>query len=198
MKKYVIIAIILFLGVAAAIFYLFSRNRSGFVLDSNPEQMIADQEAKPLPNVKHMLSIKSIFPNNGQIPDQYGCRGRDVNPPLQFSGIPTGTKSLALIVDDPDAPSGDWVHWLIFNMDPALAGIDEDSLPIGATFGITSAGTKDYGGPCPPSGTHHYHFKLYALDSLLKLDSQAKKADVLSAMKGHIMEQSEIVGTYSQ
>lgn len=195
MKKVLILIILLF-GIGAAIFYFFSRNSRSFSTSSDIDQL--EEQANYNSSLNNMMTISSVFPNGGQIPDTYGCHGSDINPSLNFSGVPADAQSLALIVDDPDAPSGDWVHWLIFNIDPKITGISENSFPDGAVSGMTSSGKAEYGGPCPPSGTHHYHFKLYALDTTLNLSSSAKKGDLLSAMKGHVISQAELIGTYSQ
>jgi len=144
-----------------------------------------------------MFNISSVFLNNAQISDKYGCHGENVNPPFEFHDTPKGTKSLVLIVDDPDAPDGDWVHWLIFNIDPQTISISENSVPIGATVGINSFGKNSYGGPCPPNGTHNYNFKFYAIDTTLNLASGVKKSDVLSAIKGHIIAQTILIGKYN-
>ena len=199
-KNFLIIIFILALlaAVAYGIFYLFSKNRSSFMLLSNPDQVIEGQTADNISNVKNMLALTSVFTNNGQIPDKYGCRDLDVNPPLEFSGVPEKALSLALVLDDPGAASGDFVHWLVFNIDPKITGIKENSVPAGASLGMTGYGTDNYGGPCPPSGIHHYHFKLYALDSVLNLTSSADKSALLKAMKGHILDQTELIGTYSR
>jgi Raf kinase inhibitor-like YbhB/YbcL family protein len=144
----------------------------------------------------NMITITSVFPAAGIIPDQYGCRGQNINPPLDISGIPAGAKGLALIIDDPDAPSGDWVHWLLWNIDPQTAQLAENSIPTGAVVGLNSYGSDRYEGPCPPSGTHHYQFKIYALDSLLDLSPSADKPELLAAMAGHILGQAILTGTY--
>jgi Raf kinase inhibitor-like YbhB/YbcL family protein len=109
------------------------------------------------------------FKHNDHIPPKYTCDGADVNPPLVIENTPAGTKSLALIVDDPDAPGGMWVHWVVWNIDPAVAAIKENSVPSGAQQGINDFRSRNYGAPCPPSGTHRYFFKLYALDTTLTL-----------------------------
>lgn len=168
------------------------------MLSLNPDQSLEEQTTSNISNVKNMLTLSSVFSNNGQIPDKYGCRDLDVNPPLQLSGVPANALSLALILDDSDAPSGDWVHWLVFNIDPKTLNIKENSVPAGASLGMTSYGAANYGGPCPPNGIHHYHFKLYALDSVLNLTSSADKSALLKAMKGHILDQTELIGTYSR
>lgn len=196
MKKNFFILIILLLALGFGVFYLFSKNSRSFSTSSDIEQL--EEQANYNSSLNTMLTITSDFPNGGQISDNYGCRGADINPSLVFSGVPIDAQSLALIVDDPDAPSGDWVHWLVFNIAPNISGINEDSVPAGAVLGTTSFGKAEYGGPCPPSGTHHYHFRLYALDTVLDLSSLADKADIIAAIKGHILDQAELVGTYSQ
>ena len=143
------------------------------------------------------LSIESpAFKNNASIPRHYTCDGKDVNPPLVVRGVPDGAKSLALIVDDPDAPMGTWVHWVVWNIDPDTMQIAENSVPSGAEQGKNDFRKKSYGGPCPPSGTHRYFFKLYALDTKLNLGSNATKADVEKAMKGHILGEAQTMGLY--
>lgn len=146
-----------------------------------------------------MQLTSTTFANNGAIPAKYTCDGEDVNPPLTIAGVPAGTKSLVLIVDDPDAPAGDWVHWTVFNIRPDIQEIGESLTRKIGVEGITDSGSTGYGGPCPPSGTHHYHFKLYALDGLLlDLDSSAKKGDLEQAMEGHVLQQAELVGLYER
>lgn len=144
-----------------------------------------------------MKIISSAFENNLIIPSKYSCDGENINPPLAFSEIPEDTKSLVLIVDDPDAPTGTFVHWVLFNIDPKINGIQENSIPRSAMSGKTSVGEKDYVAPCPPSGTHRYFFKLYALDTILNLSSPDKR-ELEAGMNGHIIEQAELVGLYSR
>jgi len=145
------------------------------------------------------LKISSTaFENNGNIPEKYSCDGMDLNPPLRFENVPPGTKSLALIVDDPDAPMGTWVHWVVWNIDPKTGEIRENTVPKGALQGINDFRKHDYGGPCPPSGTHRYFFKLYALDAFLNLDTNARKADLEKAMNGRIVAQAQLVGLYKR
>jgi hypothetical protein len=145
------------------------------------------------------LKISSpVFENNDAIPKKYTCDGADVNPPLKFENIPSAAKSLALIVDDPDAPGGTWVHWVLWNIAPGTAEVKENTIPAGALQGMNDFRKHDYGGPCPPSGTHRYFFKLYALDAPLTLSPGAKKADLEKAMKGHIIAQAQVVGLYSR
>ena len=129
------------------------------------------------------------------IPKKYTCQGEDINPLLKIEGIPQETVSLVLINDDPDAPGGTWDHWIVINIAPTQT-IAENSVP--GTQGKNSWGRNDYGGPCPPSGTHRYFFKLYALDTQLNLSEGASKKEVENAIKGHILEQTELIGLYEK
>jgi len=143
------------------------------------------------------------FKNGDMIPKKYTCDGEEVSPPLEWSGIPTGTKSIALISDDPDAPMGTWVHWVIFNMSPDTKGLPEGVghekiLASGAVQGINDSREIGYGGPCPPSGTHRYYFKAYALDKMLDLTPGITKKDLLKAIEGHILAQGELMGKYKR
>jgi len=143
------------------------------------------------------LSITSpAFSHQGMIPSKHTCDGADVNPPLSFASIPEKSKSLALIVDDPDAPMGTWVHWVAWNIGPGIKEIPENSVPQGTLQGTNDFKKQSYGGPCPPSGTHRYFFKLYALDASLPLKAGATKAQLEEAMKGHVLAQAELVGLY--
>ena len=148
-----------------------------------------------------MAGIKitsSAFKNNAYLPSKYTCDGADVNPPLTIENIPAGAKSLALIVDDPDAPRGTWVHWVAWTIDPGTREIKEQSIPTGAAQGMNDFGNRGYGGPCPPSGTHRYFFKLYALDTALTLGPDATRAALEAAMKGHILDKAELIGLYER
>ena len=133
------------------------------------------------------------FENNGMIPSKFTADGDDVNPRLEIEGIPAGTVSLVLIVDDPDAPMGDWVHWVVWNILPAEK-IEENRVP--GVEGLNDFNRHSYGGPCPPSGTHRYFFKVYALDTKLDLNPNSRKRDVERAMEGHVLAKGEIVGLY--
>ncbi|MBI4021803.1 MAG: YbhB/YbcL family Raf kinase inhibitor-like protein [Candidatus Andersenbacteria bacterium] len=145
-----------------------------------------------------MKLTSSAWQENGIIPTKYTCDGDDVSPPLTITGVPAGAQSLAMIVDDPDAPAGDWVHWTAWNIPPSINEISEGSTPAGAVEGATDFGKPGYGGPCPPSGEHRYQFKLYALDGTLDLPASAGKAEVEQAMAGHILGQALLVGRYSR
>jgi Raf kinase inhibitor-like YbhB/YbcL family protein len=133
------------------------------------------------------------FKDKEHIPSKFTCEGDDVNPRLTIEDIPAGTNSLALIVDDPDAPGKTWVHWVVYNV-PVISRIDENSVP--GKQGMNDFKRKAWGGPCPPSGVHRYFFKLYALDMDLGLDEGATKSEVEQAMTGHILEKAELVGLY--
>ena len=137
------------------------------------------------------------FANNGAIPSEYTCDSSDVSPPLAISDVPASAKTLALIMDDPDAPVGTWDHWIVFNIPTSTKQIQKGTEPQG-TAGKNSWGRTGYGGPCPPSGTHRYFFKLYALDTTLNLPQGSTKKDLERAMQGHILAQSELMGTYKR
>ncbi len=146
-----------------------------------------------------VMTIESpAFRDNGTIPKQYTCDGKDINPPLVFRNVPPGTRSLALIVDDPDAPAGIWVHWVVCNIDPGTREIKENTVPPGALQGKNDFRRTNYGGPCPPSGTHRYFFKLYALDTVLAIDGNPTKQGLEKAMKGHILAEAQTVGLYKR
>jgi Raf kinase inhibitor-like YbhB/YbcL family protein len=140
------------------------------------------------------LSIKSsAFENNKLIPSKYTCDGEDTSPPLTVAAIPDGTKSLALILDDPDAPMGTWVHWVVWNI-PPINKIDAHTVP--GIEGINSFRKHSYGGPCPPSGTHRYFFKVYGLDTKLNLNPNSMKEDLEKAMQGKILAEGQLIGLY--
>jgi Raf kinase inhibitor-like YbhB/YbcL family protein len=142
-----------------------------------------------------LVVMSSAFKNNGLIPRMYTCDGEDVNPPLTIDGLPQGTKSLVLIVDDPDAPMGNWQHWNVWNITPTNK-IDENSVP--GIEGLNDFGKHSYGGPCPPSGTHRYFFKVYALDIEISLPINSRKKHVEKAMSEHILAKGELVGLYKR
>jgi len=150
-----------------------------------------------------MKITSSAFSNNGMIPSKYTCDGEDISPPLQWDGIPEGTKSIALICDDPDAPMGTFVHWVLYNLPAETKELAENvptdkELSNGARQGTTDFRRIGYGGPCPPSGTHRYFFKIYALDAKLDLAAGATKAQLLKAMEKHVLAQGELVGKYKR
>ncbi len=146
----------------------------------------------------------TAFAEGQPIPQKYTCAGPDVSPPLQWTNAPAGAKSLALIADDPDAPMGTWVHWVIYNLPPATTALAENmpqspELTDGAKQGINDFRQTGYGGPCPPSGQpHRYFFKVYALDVTLNLKSGATKEELLKAMEGHVLAKGQLMGTYQR
>jgi Raf kinase inhibitor-like YbhB/YbcL family protein len=157
---------------------------------------------------KSMMTItSSAFVPKGAIPAHYTCEGRDVSPPLAWHGVPAGTKSLALVVDDPDAPDPAspkmiWVHWVVYDIPPSASGLAEavkpGALPPGTREGANDFGRTAYGGPCPPIGRHRYFFKLYALDLSLPGLGRASKAALEKAMRGHVLAEATLMGTYQK
>lgn len=147
------------------------------------------------------LNIKSsAFENNGDIPSKYSCDGQNIIPPLSISGVDPEAESLVLIMDDPDAASvvgRTFDHWVVFNIDPTTTEIEEGKSPDGIS-GNNGAGKPAYTGPCPPNGLHHYHFKLYSVDTELSLKEGAKKAEVEETMDGHVLQQAELIGLYNR
>lgn len=151
-------------------------------------------------NTNTMKISSSAFVSGDKIPMKYTCDGNSVNPPLAFSEVPADTKSLVLIMDDPDAvkvAGKVWDHWVVWNIMPQTTNIAEDSVPPGIV-GMNSGGRQAYGAPCPPNGEHRYFFKLYALNALLDLPFNSGQAVVVRAMEGHIIAQAELGGVYSR
>jgi hypothetical protein len=149
------------------------------------------------------LTVTSAaFADGRAIPVKYTCQGRDLSPPLKWEGAPPNTKSFALICDDPDAPAGTWVHWVLYNLPPGTASLAENTpktaaLSNGAAQGVNSFGKIGYGGPCPPpGGAHRYFFKLYALDTVLAPKGRVNKEELLAAMRDHILAEGQLMGTY--
>jgi len=167
----------------------------------NGETPVSEQAGPP----GQMALSSPAFAAGAAIPTVYSCQGEDRSPALEWSAPPAGTQSLALVVDDPDAPMKTWTHWIVYNLPPDTRGLAESAsaangpstLPAGAVSGKNSWGREDYGGPCPPSGEHRYFFHLYALD--VALDDQAlDQSALLKAMDGHVLAQGEFFGTYSK
>jgi Raf kinase inhibitor-like YbhB/YbcL family protein len=175
--------------------------RSAVVLLAVQVLLIADAGA-----AMALTLTSSAFKPGDKIPSQYTCEGNDISPPLAFTGVPEGAKSLALIVDDPDAPDPKapkrvWAHWLVYNLPPDTKGLaehaDRTGLPTGASTGVNDRKKAAYHGPCPPIGRHRYFHKLYALDTTLPAKPYTK-AELEAAMKGHVVAQAELIGTYQK
>ena len=143
-----------------------------------------------------MQLTSPVFLNGKAIPAIYSCDGDELSPPLTIEGVPMQAKSLALVMDDPDAPAGLWVHWVLWNIDPATTRVAQGSVPAGAQQGVNSWQRKGYGGPCPPTGTHRYFFRLFALKQRLDLPGSATAKDLKYAMEGKVLAQCELLGLY--
>ncbi|MGD0644068.1 MAG: YbhB/YbcL family Raf kinase inhibitor-like protein [Candidatus Bathyarchaeia archaeon] len=144
--------------------------------------------------MKELLIKSPAFETNKLIPKKYTCDGQDINPPLTIEGIPKEAKTLVLAVDDPDAPSGTFDHWIVWNIPASASKIGENTVP--GKEGLNDAREQGYMGPCPPSGTHRYFFKVYALDTELMLSASSKKKDAEKAMQGHILAEGKLIGLY--
>lgn len=168
------------------------------VIETNPLE--ADSQRQKTTE----LEIKSAaFDNGSMIPQKYTCDGKNVSFPLEWTGVPEGAKSLAIILDDPDAPMGTWVHWVLFNLPASVRELPENIPPEKTLSNGSKHGTNDfrkigYGGPCPPGGTHRYYVKLYALDTMLDLEPGIRKARLLKVMKGHILDEGQLMGKYAR
>ena len=197
MKKLIIFLLVLLVAAGLGISYYQSNSK----LANKPQKTETKLEVKK----KSMIITSPAFKNNSKIPSKYTCDGKNINPPLEFSDIPKETKSLVLIIDDPDAPSKTWVHWVLYSIPPSTAKIEENS-DTGGIQGMTDFGKLGYGGPCPPpaspnrgeSGTHRYFFKLYALDTILDAPSGLTKQQVLEKVRDHVIEEAELVGLYNR
>ncbi len=162
---------------------------------------VAQNKGTDIKNINGQNPMKitsDAFQNNGKIPAEYTCDGNGIRPPLEISDIPEEAKTLALIVDDPDAPSGDFVHWIIWNINSDASIIESDKIPDGSVEGYTSLGKPGWIAPCPPSGIHRYNFKIYALDTALSIPKSSNKANLTDAMKGHIVDSATLIGLYGR
>lgn len=155
----------------------------------------------PQPNTKtgKLQIISQVFRDGGKIPPQYTCKGQNVSPPLNISGVPKAAQSLVLIMHDPDAVGSDYTHWVVYDMPASTSVIAANSVPMGALQGKNSADKPAYTGPCPPAGTgtHRYQLELYALDKTLGLGNGASRGQVESSIKGHILDQTLLTGLFS-
>ncbi|MFH0868588.1 MAG: YbhB/YbcL family Raf kinase inhibitor-like protein [Candidatus Woesearchaeota archaeon] len=165
------------------------------IIGCNAKTEEIQEDMKITGGVGKMKLTSPAFENNKEMPSEYTCDGANIIPELNIEDVPENAKSLALIMDDPDAPAGTWVHWVVWNIPPDTKTIAKGTEPQGMQ-GKTSFGKMGYGGPCPPSGTHSYIFKLYALDAMLDLREGSTKENLESAMDGHIIEQAELIGPY--
>lgn len=173
--------------------------------NSNRDQVYPTDKIKEVQIKTNMQIQSSVFENNQKIPSKYTCDGQGVNPELNFLDVPSSAVSLVLIVDDPDAPNGTFTHWVVYNINPRVNKVSENSVPEGGMLGLTSLGKPGFVGPCPPpasqrgeSGTHRYFFKLYALDTKLILMENVSKEEVEITMGGHIITNSQIIGLYGR
>ena|SRR5579872_2110920 len=166
-------------------------------LANNSISMSTSNHIASINNTLRLTIKSSVFDDNGFIPKIYTCEGNSINPPLSFLNIPKHTKSLALVVLDPDAPGGTWTHWILYNISPETTQIYQNSVPSGASQGITSGNKNGYEPPCPPSGTHRYIFTLYSLDLTLSL-SKPTRFEIENAIKGHIIEKAILTGLYQK
>ena len=189
----------------ALILFAFSSCRNQ---NSPAPQNTAQPTPPAAPNISPALKAEikltsAAFADNGMMPPKYTCDGDNVSPPLKWEGVPEKAKTLALIADDPDAPSGTWTHWVLFNLSASAKELAENIPPEKQPASVATHGTNDfkkigYGGPCPPSGTHRYFFKIYALDAELALDAGATKDELLKAMDGHVLAEGQLVGKYEK
>lgn len=212
MKHFISLLVVIFILVLSIAFFF--ATESQFKEESQEIQNETGQLTTTIsqtPTLETTLNIKpstmriesSAFGHNEMLPALFTCQGQGINPPLEFSEVPEGVQSLALIVDDPDAPDPSapqrtWVHWVVFNIDPATTKVSQDSVPTGGIQGINDSNIQGFDDPCPPIGMHRYFFKLYALDTKLDLEAGATKTELLSAMEGHILEEAQLVGLYKK
>jgi Raf kinase inhibitor-like YbhB/YbcL family protein len=171
--------------IAFGIIFMETTDKKRLPIDSNPES-------------NRFALMSPALTNNDPIQPVYTCRGQNMRLPLSIHRPPSGTKSLTVIMSDPDAVNGEWTHWLIWNIDPATENIDEKSLPVGAIEGLTSFGKQGYSGPCPSAGTgvHRYVFEIYALDQVLDLPASADRNQFKTAVSGHVIEEARLTGSF--
>ena len=183
------ILLVVVVGVISVIFFLGERN----TLEQFPD--MSNDTVYP----RMMNIISPAFEHNSSMPSRYTCDGEKISPPLAFSDVQEETQSLALIMDDPDAPSGTFDHWVLWNINPVImATVEGASMEGDAVIGRNSAGENEYFPPCPPSSEHRYTFKLYALDRQLDLPAGSSKKDVEKAMEGHVLDSAELIGKYQR
>jgi len=187
-KTFWVLAILIIVALLASLGFLYFFSRQKILLDPTLLQT----------KTSNMKITSQAFENNQIIPGKYTCQGQNINPRLSISDTPSGAKSLVLIVEDPDAPAGTWHHWVVYNIAPETTLIQENSLPEGAAQIKNDFGNENYGGPCPPSGTHRYFFNIYALDQTLDLPANSKLNDLEEKMSGHILDKGQLIGLYQK
>jgi Raf kinase inhibitor-like YbhB/YbcL family protein len=167
---------------------------------TNPNKKVPPpgKPSEPPPSTGAMAITSPAFANGGTIPQKYTCNGAGVTPPLDFANVPQTAHSVALEVTDPDAPNGTFTHWLVWNIPTNVTQFKEDNVPEGVIQGLNGFGMSKWGSPCPPNGVHHYVFDLYALDNTLPLTSSQGRDDFEKAIKGHVVAQAKLVGTYGK
>lgn len=185
MKKLALFTILIIVFLLFSDIYINKKNDLSLIIHNSPSK-------------EGQMKITSVFENNSQIPSKYTCDGQDLAPELTISDVPEGTKELVLIVDDPDAPVGIFVHWVLYNIPTNTAKIEEKNLPQGAKQGFSDFRRNGWGGPCPPNGQHRYFFKLYAIDKTLDMPEGVNKAKIENAIKEHIIEQAQLIGLYKR
>jgi len=191
MQKKIGLVLTTFLVIGILLYTVVNRSGKNEVLQiaNNVQESIIEEDMK---------FASSVFNDQGMIPSKYTCDGENISPGLVIKDVPQGTQSLALIVDDPDALSSDWAHWLVWNIEVGTYEIDEGQVPQNSVQGLNDFGNNGYGGPCPPSGTHRYQFKLYALDVKLDLNESSKKEELIKAIDGHVLGQVFLTGLYQR
>ena len=195
MKKMFFLIILIILSVTTIFFMAIFFNKS----DMNKNNINNSLSSSTNQDIVESLTLSSnAFKNNQPIPEDFSYKGKNINPPLFISNVPGGTKTLVLIVDDPDAPSRTYVHWLVWNIPKETISIESGFLPEGSIQGLNDFNDNKYDGPYPPSGTHRYFFKLYAIDTFLNLTSTARKGDLEASIKGHVLGEASLVGLYSK
>lgn len=196
MKTSVVVWVVVAVAIVAIGGILLTR-RDNVNPTPSPQTTSKTQQTSLQVTSQTMRLTSTAFQHNTSIPSQYTCDGNDISPPLAISDVPSESKSLALIMDDPDAPAGVWDHWVVFNISPSTTSIPEGQEPLGV-HGKGTSGNTNYKGPCPPDRQHRYFFKLFALDTMLDLAEGSTKAQVEQAMKGHVLDQTELIGLYNR
>ena len=190
---FVIVLLVIF---GSGVFYYYLTTQG---IDINKYRLVKPKPPAPVILYPEKMKLtSSAFEQNTEIPEKYTCVEEDINPPLSIRDVPGNTKSLVLIVEDPDAPYKTWTHWIIFNMEPGVTEVAENDIPPNSLLGENDFGKGAYGGPCPPVGKHRYFFKLYALDIMLEIKEGSSKKQVEEAMKDHILDKVVLIGVFEK